>query len=217
MQDKLKIDIVSDVVCPWCIIGYKRLETAIESLGLQNKVEIEWQPFELNPDMPAEGENLREHSARKYGTTPEGSVEARQRLAGLAAEEGLAFNYFDDMRMVNTFELHVLLEYATEHGMQHDLQMQFFADFFTLQKDLSDRAVMAESLESVGLDAEEGLARLDDHDARKQVTAHEEHWKQMGISSVPTFVFNRRSAVSGAQPSDIFEQVLTDLLAQPAA
>ena len=217
MQDKLKIDIVSDVVCPWCIIGYKRLETAIESLGLTDKVEIEWRPFELNPDMPAEGENLREHSARKYGTTPEGSVEARQRLAGLAAEEGLAFNYFDDMRMVNTFELHVLLEYAAEHGMQHDLQMQFFADFFTLQKNLSDRAVMAESLESVGLDVEEGLARLDDLEARKQVTAHEEHWKQMGISSVPTFVFNRRSAVSGAQPSDIFEQVLTDLLAQPAA
>ncbi|WP_158774151.1 DsbA family oxidoreductase [Cobetia sp. L2A1] len=216
MQDKLKIDIVSDVVCPWCIIGYKRLETAIESLGLTDKVEIAWQPFELNPDMPAEGENLREHSARKYGTTPEGSVEARQRLAGLAAEEGLTFNYFDDMSMVNTFELHVLLEYAAEHGMQHDLQMQFFADFFTLQKDLSDRAVMAQSLESVGLDAEEGLARLDDLEARKQVAAHEEHWKQMGISSVPTFVFNRRSAVSGAQPSDVFEQVLTDLIAEQA-
>ncbi|MBE2170238.1 MULTISPECIES: DsbA family oxidoreductase [unclassified Cobetia] len=214
MQDKLKIDIVSDVVCPWCIIGYKRLESAIQSLGLEDRVEIEWQPFELNPDMPAHGENLRAHSERKYGTTPKGSVEARQNLANLAAEEGLVFNYFDDMRMVNTFELHVLLEYAAEQGMQHDLMMQFFADFFTLQKDMSDRAVMADSLAAVGLDATEGLAQLDDAEAREQVVQHENHWKQMGISSVPTFVFNRRSALSGAQPKEVFEQVLSELMAE---
>ncbi|KWU68381.1 hypothetical protein AWW71_29275 [Bacillus cereus] len=132
----------------------------------------------------------------------------------VAASEGLVFNYFDDMRMVNTFELHVLLEYAAEQGMQHDLKMQFFADFFTLQKDLSDRAVMAESLAAVGLDATQGLAMLDDAEAREPVVQHENRWKQMGISSVPTFVFNRRSALSGAQPSEVFEQVLSELIAE---
>ncbi|MDA5565367.1 DsbA family oxidoreductase [Cobetia sp. MMG027] len=211
MQDKLKIDIVSDVMCPWCVIGYKRLESAIQSLGLEDSVEIEWQPFELNPDMPAHGENLRAHIERKYDTTPKASAEARRNLTALAAEEGLVFNFFDDMRMVNTLELHVLLEYAAEQGMQHDLMMQFYADYFTLQKDMSDRAVMADSLAAVGLDATEGLAQLDDPEALQQVRAREAHWQQMGISSVPTFVFNRRSALNGAQPKDVFEQVLSEL------
>ena len=132
MQDKLKIDIVSDVMCPWCVIGYKRLESAIQSLGLEDSVEIEWQPFELNPDMPAHGENLRAHIERKYDTTPKASAEARRNLTALAAEEGLVFNFFDDMRMGKTLELHVLLEYAAEQGMQDDLRMQFYADYFTL-------------------------------------------------------------------------------------
>ncbi|MDH2292310.1 MULTISPECIES: DsbA family oxidoreductase [Cobetia] len=211
MQDKLKIDIVSDVMCPWCVIGYKRLESAIQSLGLEDSVEIEWQPFELNPDMPAHGENLRAHIERKYDTTPKASAEARRNLTALAAEEGLVFNFFDDMRMVNTLELHVLLEYAAEQGMQHDLMMQFYADYFTLQKDMSDRAVMADSLAAVGLDATEGLAQLDDPEALQQVRAREAHWQQMGISSVPTFVFNRRSALNGAQPKEVFEQVLSEL------
>ncbi|AOM01031.1 MULTISPECIES: DsbA family oxidoreductase [Cobetia] len=211
MQDKLKIDIVSDVMCPWCVIGYKRLESAIQSLGLEDSVEIEWQPFELNPDMPAHGENLRAHIERKYNTTPKASAEARRNLTALAAEEGLVFNFFDDMRMVNTLELHVLLEYAAEQGMQHDLMMQFYADYFTLQKDMSDRAVMADSLAAVGLDATEGLAQLDDPEALQQVRAREAHWQQMGISSVPTFVFNRRSALNGAQPKEVFEQVLSEL------
>ncbi|MDN2657996.1 DsbA family oxidoreductase [Cobetia sp. 14N.309.X.WAT.E.A4] len=211
MQDKLKIDIVSDVMCPWCVIGYKRLESAIQSLGLEDSVEIEWQPFELNPDMPAHGENLRAHIERKYDTTPKASAEARRNLTALAAEEGLVFNFFDDMRMVNTLELHVLLEYAAEQGMQHDLMMQFYADYFTLQKDMSDRAVMADSLAAVGLDATEGLAQLDVPEALQQVRAREAHWQQMGISSVPTFVFNRRSALNGAQPKEVFEQVLSEL------
>lgn len=216
MQDKLKIDIVSDVMCPWCVIGYKRLESAIQSLGLEDSVEIEWQPFELNPDMPAHGENLRAHIERKYDTTPKASAEARRNLTALAAEEGLVFNFFDDMRMVNTLELHVLLEYAAEQGMQHDLMMQFYADYFTLQKDMSDRAVMADSLAAVGLDATEGLAQLDDPEALQQVRAREAHWQQMGISSVPTFVFNRRSALNGAQPKEVFEQVLSELLGDQA-
>lgn len=211
MQDKLKIDIVSDVMCPWCVIGYKRLESAIQSLGLEDSVEIEWQPFELNPDMPAHGENLRAHIERKYDTTPKASAEARRNLTALAAEEGLVFNFFDDMRMVNTLELHVLLEYAAEQGMQHDLMMQFYADYFTLQKDMSDRAVMADALAAVGLDATEGLAKLDDPEALQQVRAREAQWQKMGISSVPTFVFNRRSALNGAQPKEVFEQVLSEL------
>ena len=121
----LRIDIVSDVVCPWCIIGYKQLERALEESGIAARVH--WHPFELNPHMADEGENLREHLAAKYGTSPEGSRKARARLTELGAQLGFTFNYADDMRMVNTFRAHQLLHWAEGEGRGHDLQMALFA------------------------------------------------------------------------------------------
>ena len=214
MTDKIKIDIVSDVVCPWCIIGYKRLEKAVTDLGLEDKIEIEWQPFELNPDMPAEGENLRAHSARKYGPTPEGSIKARASLAQVAGELGFKFDYYDDMKMVNTRDTHILLEYAKEQGKQHELKIRLFEAFFSHQQDLSDPKVLAEALEDVGLNAEEALAKLNNPDAREKVAKEEAFWQSMGISSVPTVVFNRSSAVTGAHPTEVFKQILTKLVEQ---
>ena len=214
MTDKIKIDIVSDVVCPWCIIGYKRLEKAVTDLGLEDKIEIEWQPFELNPDMPAEGENLRAHSARKYGTTPEGSIKARASLAQVAGELGFKFDYYDDMKMVNTRDTHILLEYAKEQGKQHELKIRLFEAFFSHQQDLSDPKVLAEALEDVGLNAEEALAKLNNPDAREKVAKEEAFWQSMGISSVPTVVFNRSTAVTGAHPTEVFKQILTKLVEQ---
>jgi len=123
MKEKLKIDIVSDVVCPWCIIGYKRLEKAISELGIKDQVEIEWQPFELNPNMPAEGQNVTEHITEKYGSTIEQQKQSKEQMTDIGEELGFKFDYFDDMRMVNTFEAHVLLEYAKVFGKQTDLKM----------------------------------------------------------------------------------------------
>lgn len=109
MSDKIKLDIISDVVCPWCIIGYKRLGKAIFEMGMQDKVELEWQPFELNPDMPAEGEDLPAHITRKYGTTPDESARSLDNMTKLGAELGFKFDYFDGMKMVNTRDVHILL------------------------------------------------------------------------------------------------------------
>ena len=211
MTDKIKIDIVSDVVCPWCTIGYKRLEKAISELGIQDQIEIEWQPFELNPNMPAEGQNVQEHIAEKYGSTLEQQKESQQRMAEAGAELGFTFDYFDEMRMANTFEAHILLEYAKDFGKQTELKMQLTKAFFSDRKDVSKRDVLKQALLDVGLNAEEALAKLDDSEARNEVRTKQEYWKNLGVNSVPTIVFNRKSAVTGAQPVDVFKQILSEI------
>ncbi|SHJ62056.1 Predicted dithiol-disulfide isomerase, DsbA family [Pseudozobellia thermophila] len=214
MKEKLKIDIVSDVVCPWCTIGYKRLEKAISELGITDQVEIEWQPFELNPDMPAEGQNVTEHIAQKYGSTIEQQKESQQRMAEMGEELGFTFDYFDEMRMVNTFDAHVLLEYAQAFGKQTELNMRLTTAFFSERKDVSDRNVLKQALLDVGLNAEEALAELDKEEARYNVRSKEGYWKNLGVNSVPTIVFNRKSAITGAQPVDTFKQVLSEVIAE---
>lgn len=212
MSQKIKLDVVSDVVCPWCIIGYKRLEQAIKELGVEDKIELEWQPFELNPNMPLEGQNLWEHLAEKYGTTKEDSIRARAQLTQLGQEVGFTFDYSDDMKMLNTFEAHILLEYAKEQGKQTDLKLRLFSAFFGEGKDISNREVLASELEAVGLDSNVARERLDNPKARLEVQQAEDMWKNLGISSVPTVVFSRQSALTGAQPVDVYKQVLQELL-----
>ncbi|MDB1124977.1 DsbA family oxidoreductase [Vibrio algarum] len=211
MKNKIKLDIVSDVVCPWCIVGYKHLETAINELGMQDQVEIEWQPFELNPDMPAEGEGLRQHVARKYGSSAEDSARAKDNITKQGAESGFEFKYFDDMKMVNTFDAHILLEYAKEKGKQTELKLRLFSAFFTEQKDVSDRNILTEELNSIGLDGAEAIKILDDMQRREETRTAQRYWTQLGVSSVPTVVFNHESAVTGAHPVETFKQVLTEL------
>lgn len=212
MKKKLKIDIVSDVVCPWCTIGYKRLEKAIDELGIQDQVEIEWHPFELNPNMPVEGQNVQEHIAEKYGATLEKQKESQQHMAEAGAELGFTFDYFDEMRMVNTFDAHMLLEYAKDLGKQTELKMRLTKAFFSEQKDVSKKEVLKEALLDVGLNAEEALATLENEKVRKEVTSKQEYWKNLGVNSVPTIVFNNKSAVAGAQPVDVFKQIISEAI-----
>jgi len=217
MANKLKIDIVSDVVCPWCTIGYKRLEKAIKELGVEDQLEIEWQPFELNPNMPAEGQNVIEHIAEKYGSTLDQQKESQQMMTDAGEELGFKFDYFDEMRMANTFDAHVLLEYAKDFGKQTELKMTLTKAFFSDRKDVSKRDVLKEALLEVGLNADEALAKLDSDEAKLEVRNKQNYWKNMGVNSVPTIVFNRKSAVTGAQPVDTFKQVLTELIAEQQA
>ena len=212
MKDKIKIDIVSDVVCPWCIIGYKRLEKAIAEMGMQDKVEIEWQPFQLNPNMPTEGQNVQEHITEKYGASLDDQKKSQESMTQFGAELGFTFNYFDEMKMVNTKNAHILLEYAKAFGKQTELNIRLVEAFFSEKKDISNLEVLANELQSVGLNTTEALAKLDNDDARYHTKSNEDFWKNAGVTSVPTIVFNRKSAVTGAQPIDVFKQVLTDLL-----
>ncbi|MFC6269857.1 DsbA family oxidoreductase [Frigoriflavimonas asaccharolytica] len=217
MENKLKIDIVSDVVCPWCTIGYKRLEKAISELGIEEQVEIEWQPFELNPNMPAEGQNVNEHITEKYGSTTEQQNQSKIMMTKAGAELYFKFDYFDEMRMVNTFDAHILLEYAKEFGKQTELKMALTKAFFSDRKDVSKKEVLKEILLEVGLNAEDALAKIEDKETRAELRKTQDYWKSMGINSVPTIIFNRKSAITGAQPVETFKQVLTDLLSEQQA
>lgn len=214
MKNKVKIDIVSDVVCPWCIIGYKRLEKAISELGIEDQIEIEWQPFELNPNMPAEGQNVDEHLTEKYGVSPNQLKASKENMTQAGKELGFIFDYFDEMRMVNTFDAHVLLEYAKEFEKQTELKMRLTTSFFSERKDVSKRAILSQALLDVGLNAKEGIAQLDTEKARKEVRTKQNFWKNLGVNSVPTIVFNRKSAVTGAQPVATFKQILSELIAE---
>ncbi|XQW83567.1 DsbA family oxidoreductase [Thalassotalea piscium] len=211
MSNKIKLDIISDVVCPWCIIGYNHLAAAIEELGLQDKVEIQWQPFELNPDMPIEGEELRAHVARKYGSSTADSDRARATIKQAGADYGFNFDYFDGMKIVNTLDAHILLDYAHHIGKQTELKMRLFSAFFTEHKDVSNRDVLIQEAEKVGISAKHSQAALANDDTKKRVKAIEAQWQQMGVSGVPTVVFNRESALTGAQPQETFKQVLLEL------
>ncbi|AIM59279.1 thioredoxin [Cellulophaga lytica] len=212
MSNKIKIDVVSDVVCPWCAIGYKRLEQAITEMGIQDKIELEWQPFQLNPNMPTNGQDLEEHITEKYGSSPEQQQESQERMTDFGAELGFKFDYFKGMRMANTFDAHVLLEYAKENGKQTQLKMRLMNAFFGERKDVSNRDILKQELETVGLNTREAFALLDSQDKRTKVKSDEDYWKSLGVNSVPTVVFNRKSALTGAQPVAVYKQVLTELL-----
>lgn len=212
MSDKIKLDIVSDVVCPWCTIGYKRLERAIAEMGIKDQVEIEWQPFELNPNMPVEGQNITEHLTEKYGASAEDQKRSKEHMTAEGAEVDFKFDYFDEMRMVNTHDAHILLEYAKEQGKQTELTMQLTKAFFSERKDVSKPEILRQALLDVGLDADKAMALLDNEEKRKEVIAKEQFWQSRGVSAVPTFVFNNTSGVSGAQPVSVFKQVLSELI-----
>ena len=212
MKDKIKIDIVSDVVCPWCTVGYKRLEQAISELDIHDKVEIEWQPFELNPTMPADGQNLKEHMMEKYRMSSEQLEQTQQQMTDAAADVNFDFNFTDTTLMVNTFEAHILLEYAIGFGKQTDLKMELMKAYFSDGKDVSDRKILKQALLDVGLNADEALSKLDDEEAIKEIKVKQNYWKNLGVNSVPTFVFNKEKGLTGAHPISTLKNVMSELL-----
>ena len=203
----IRLDLVSDVVCPWCIIGFKQLEHAVARAGVT--VDLFWHPFELNPHMPAEGQDLREHIAEKYGSTAEQSRKARARLAALGDELGFPFRYADDMRIYNTFQAHQLLHWAEDVGQQTALKLALFDSYFTRREDVSAPAVLVAAAKRAGLDGQEAAAVLDDARYADAVRDRERLWIAQGIHAVPAFVFNERILVSGAAGTDRLADVLT--------
>ena len=212
MSNKIQLDVVSDVVCPWCIVGYQNLKKAIDELDVADRIDLQWQPFELNPNMPPEGQDLREHVAEKYGSSLEESNQARVNITARGKEAGFTFNFFEEMKIVNTRDAHILLEYAHEMGKQTELKLRLFTAAFTDQKDVSNRATLLEEVTALGLDINEATMRLDSDKHRQEVIAQEQEWQRLGISAVPTVVFNRTSAMSGAQPVSAYKEALTELL-----
>jgi len=209
MSTPLRIDIVSDVMCPWCIIGYRQLVTALETTGTEH--EIHWHPFELNPDMPPEGQNVREHIIEKYGTTSEQSEQSRLQMTTLGTELGFDFCFAEDMRMHNTFNAHQLIHWADTQGREHDLKQALFTAHFTYRRDLSDTHVLADVADvadEIGLNRTEALAVLKDQRFAPEVRQMQSFWMQKGIRSVPAVIFDRQHLVNGAQGVENFTRIL---------
>lgn len=209
MTEPLRIDIVSDVMCPWCVIGYHQLARALKDSGTAH--DIHWHPFELNPQMPAEGQNLREHIIEKYGTTPEQSAQSREQMTAIGQELGIDFRFADDMRMHNTFDAHQLLHWARGQGRMHDLKQALFAAHFTDRRNLSDSAVLADVAGEIGLDRDEALAVLQDQRHAEEVRAHEAFWLKQGIQGVPAVIFDSQHLVTGAQGVENYTDILSQL------
>ncbi|MFT5483418.1 MAG: putative DsbA family dithiol-disulfide isomerase [Halieaceae bacterium] len=212
----LKVDIVSDVVCPWCIIGYKQLQKALVQMPDQFDVSLAWHPFELNPQMPAEGQNIAEHVAEKYGSTPGQSRAARERLSALGETLGFRFNYGEDSRIVNTFRAHQLLHWAGEQGCQTELKLELFESFFSRGEDISAAAVLVAAADTVGLSRAEAVEVLDDHRYEQIVREEQSIWLEREVHAVPTFVFNDEYVVPGAQEAETFVRVLSKVQSRAA-
>jgi len=207
-SEVIQVDIVSDVVCPWCIIGYKQFEKALTLLEEPVEVRLRWQPFELNPQMPAEGQNLREHLVQKAGITPAQSEAARARLTTLGDSLGFTFNFDDSMRIANTFRAHQLLHWAYQHKLQTQLKLALFAAYFTQRRDINTIEELVSIAETAGLPGEEARAVLEDGRYAQAVRAEERWWLEREITGVPAFIFNQRYSVMGAQDADTFVKVL---------
>ncbi len=199
-MQNLRIDLVSDIACPWCAIGYRRLEQALETLTGEVEVELVWQPFELNPDMPPEGEPILEHLCRKYDQDAASVERTQGEMMTLAEQLGLNFRGARERRAHNTFDAHRVLAWAGEQGRETALQLALFDAYFGEAQRPSDPAVLREKAEQVGLDgdAAEAVARSDRY--ADTVRAAERRFMEAGVSAVPGFVLDGRYLISGAQP-----------------
>ena len=210
----LKIDFVSDVSCPWCIIGLKALEQAADRLQGEVALDLHFQPFELNPQMAPEGQDIGEHLHEKYGATPEQSQKNREAIAARGAELGFAFSMDKRSRIYNTFDAHRLLHWAEEKGLQPQLKHALFTAYFTDGQNPSDHDVLVRVAAKVGLDADEARALLASDRFADEVREREQLYLQNGIHSVPAIIINDRHLIHGGQPVEVFEQALRQIAAQ---
>ena len=223
---RLSVDIVSDVMCPWCIIGWLKFELVMAHFAGRLDFRVQWHPFELNPDMPPEGEDAAEHVMRKYGITAEQSRANTGRLAAVAADLGFAFNRGPEFRMRNSFDAHRLLTWAgaleypeqvTATGVQTALKLALFRAHFTDNRDVSDHGVLIEIAASVGLDRDRAAAILASGEFGEMVRTEEAYWIDQNITGVPAFILGGRMLVPGAQDPEAFIRVIENKVLATAA
>lgn len=209
MTQPIRIDFVSDVVCPWCIVAHGQLQEA--ALRTEIPLQIHWHPFELNPSLPPEGQDMRSYLETKYGITPAQSAQNRAKLIELGAEVGFAFSYPPDMRVVNTFHAHQMIDWARLKGQQTLIKMALFRAYFTENRDVSDLSVLADLAEECGLDGAEAQEVLSGGDHASEVRSMQQFWLAKGIDSAPSLVFQQKYLVTGAQGVEGYTDLLTEL------
>jgi predicted DsbA family dithiol-disulfide isomerase len=210
-MNSIRIDFVSDIACPWCAVGLASLEQAIASVNDQASVEIHFQPFELNPHMGSEGEDIVEHLTHKYRISPEQVAVNQQRIAQRGAEVGFHFNQAGRKRIYNTFDAHRLLHWAdADYGSesQHKLKRAMLEAYFTQGENPSNHEVLLDTVERAGLDRARAADILSNDEFRNEVRQSQQLYLSQGIQSVPAVIINERYLVQGGQPAGVFERAL---------
>ena len=216
MTQQLTIDIYSDVMCPWCLIGYGQLTKALRELEGEIAAEIRWRPFELNPDMPHEGEEQEAHLQRKYGRPAEEGARIRGQMKAIAEQAGVSLSYDGEgeappAMMWNTRDCHKLLTFSLEQAgpeVQTALKLALFRAHFNERRNLGDRAVLLDIAASVGLHREAARAALDDPDLEARVLAEEQQAWDYNISGVPAMIVDNRFLIPGAQAPEVYVNAL---------
>ena len=214
----MRIDFVSDVSCHWCAIGLKSLEQALAKLP-ELDVELHFQPFELNPQMPAEGEEINAHLARKYGASPTQLEQTREAIRQRGAELGFTFTKGARDRIYNTFDAHRMLHWAGQQslGQQRRLKLALLKAYFTDGQNPGSRAVLLAAAKDAGLDTQAAEELLSSEAFAAEVREDEAFWQARGISSVPAVIINQSHLISGGQAPEVFEQALRQIAADSAA
>ncbi|HJV76704.1 MAG TPA: DsbA family oxidoreductase [Noviherbaspirillum sp.] len=208
MNTRLKIDFVSDVSCPWCAIGLQSLEQALERIGGEVSADIHFQPFELNPQMPPEGQDITEHLVEKYRITPEQVAENGEAIRARGEALGFRFNMDRRNRVYNTFDAHRLLHWAAEEGHQQALKHALLRAYFTDGENPSAHDVLVRLAQEVGLDPVRAREILSSDAYAEETRQQERFYLEQGIHSVPAVIINDRYLVQGGQPVEVFEQAL---------
>ena len=218
MTATLKIDFVSDVSCPWCAVGLGALEQAMARIGSDLQVDLHFQPFELNPHMPAGGQDINEHLAEKYGSTPEQLEHTREAIRQRGADVGFVFGAGKRSRIYNTFDAHRLLHWAELQGggAQEALKKALFKAYFTDGESPESHELLLRLATEAGLNAIRASAILAGDEFAAEVRAREQFYLQRGINSVPAVIINDKHLISGGQPVEVFEQALRQLAAEAA-
>jgi predicted DsbA family dithiol-disulfide isomerase len=212
MKQPIKIDFVSDIACPWCAVGLSSLQLALSRLGDAVDAELVMHPFELNPQMGEEGEDLVEHISKKYGRTPQQVAQAQEDLRQRGAAVGFTFG--TRSRIYRTFDAHRLMHWAGIKGKQVQLKEALLQAYHGEGKATSNHDILVEAAQSVGLDGAEARSVLQGGDYANEVRAEEEKYQAMGIQSVPSIIFNDRYLLTGAQPVEAFEKAIRQILSE---
>ena len=213
MTTRINIDFVSDVSCPWCVIGLKSLQQALASLGDDARAEIHFQPFELNPQMGPAGQDIAVHLAEKYGSSPEQMAQSREMIRARGAEFGFVFDMQQRGRIYNTFDAHRLLHWAALEGRQQAFKEALFQAYFTDGENPADHAVLLRLADQAGLDTAAAAQVLATGAYGHEVREREQFYQRQGISSVPAIIINQRHLISGGQSPEVFEQALRQIMA----
>lgn len=214
-MQKIHIDIVSDIACPWCAIGYARLEQAMKQLAPEYEFGLQWHAFELNPDHPGEGEPILPALARKYGRSEQEMRATQDQMMTIARDLGLNFERMQERFTCNTFDAHRLVKWAGEQGKQTEMKQALFESYFGRAEDVSDSNVLLDCVERLGLDPVKAREILESDEYANVVREDEATYQQAGVSAVPAFIVNGKYLISGAQEPDTLVQAFEEISAKP--